>query len=382
MAADEPPPPSSAGPSRTARFTTRLSSAGQALRKFSFERRRSRSQPPRPGEAPPPSADGSSSDDAPLATGWLVKPPSSRHGAGPKFWKRRWCMLVGTQLRYFESCEVDEASGAVRGVGLRGTVLVTGCRPRVERPRTLELRARPKSLLVQAEDEEAFALWLAALHAALRAAREAHAAPEPAAGPGEGGAPAAEEASEGAAAAAELSAASAHLGPSQPRRVTLEDLEIVRVLGKGSFATVALVLLRQTGEHFALKSLNKRHLMMSRQVEATRTEREILRTTRHPFLVRLHWAFQSEQCLHFMLTYMPGPPAPPHPLAFGASPPLASLLTHTPRRRDAPSTQAATCMIGWRRRAPCLWSERASTWPSCASPSATCTTSCKSSIAT
>ena len=107
--------------------------------------------------------------------------------------------------------------------------------------------------------------------------------------------------------------------------MTLEDLEIVRVLGKGSFATVALVLLRQTGEHFALKSLNKRHLMMSRQVEATRTEREILRTTRHPFLVRLHWAFQSEQCLHFMLTYMPGPPAPP-PLAFGASPPLASII--------------------------------------------------------
>ena len=93
-----------------------------------------------------------------------------------------------------------------------------------------------------------------------------------------------------------------------PRKavVTLDDFEIARVLGKGSFATVALATYRETGEAYALKSLNKRHLMMTRQVEATKTEREILLSTRHPFLVRLHWAFQSEQCLHFVLTYMAG----------------------------------------------------------------------------
>ena len=50
--------------------------------------------------------------------------------------------------------------------------------------------------------------------------------------------------------------------------VTLDDFEIVRVLGKGSFATVALVVERDGGEEYALKSLNKKHLLMSRQARS------------------------------------------------------------------------------------------------------------------
>lgn len=41
------------------------------------------------------------------------------------------------------------------------------------------------------------------------------------------------------------------------------------------------------------------------QVEATKTERDVLKA-QHPFLVTMHWAFQSAHCVHFVLEYMPG----------------------------------------------------------------------------
>ena len=137
--------------------------------------------------------------------------------------------------------------------------------------------------------------------------------------------------------------------------VSLDDFELGRVLGRGAFATVgergfagvkssavqtampclfarlcdlavrenkctrsaqaspllslrartALVVKKDTRKHYALKSLNKQELVALRQVEATKTEREIL-TTRRPFVVRMHWAFESAHCVHFVLDYLPG----------------------------------------------------------------------------
>jgi len=68
---------------------------------------------------------------------------------------------------------------------------------------------------------------------------------------------------------------------------------------------VALVVKKDTGEKFALKSLNKKELVARYQVEATKTERDILKA-QHPFLVTMHWAFQSPQCVHIVLDYMSG----------------------------------------------------------------------------
>ena len=88
--------------------------------------------------------------------------------------------------------------------------------------------------------------------------------------------------------------------------VSLSDFELGRVLGRGSFGTVALATKTSTGETYAIKSLSKRMLIAVRQTNSAMLEREILRRPSHPFIVRMYYAFTSATCLHLVLDYLPG----------------------------------------------------------------------------
>ena len=88
--------------------------------------------------------------------------------------------------------------------------------------------------------------------------------------------------------------------------VSLSDFELGRVLGRGSFGTVALATKTSTGETYAMKSLSKRMLIAVRQTDSAMLEREILRRPSHPFIVRMYYAFTSVSCLHLVLDYLPG----------------------------------------------------------------------------
>jgi Protein kinase domain/Protein kinase C terminal domain len=78
------------------------------------------------------------------------------------------------------------------------------------------------------------------------------------------------------------------------------------VIGKGSFGLVYLARYRKTRELYALKVLFKAQLYEQRQVEHTRAERSVLSVTDHPFVVRLHYAFQTADKLFFVLDYCAG----------------------------------------------------------------------------
>ena len=57
------------------------------------------------------------------------------------------------------------------------------------------------------------------------------------------------------------------------RKMTVNDFELLRVLGKGSFGKVFLVRLLQGNEIYAMKVLKKSEVQRRKQVEHTRTER-------------------------------------------------------------------------------------------------------------
>ncbi|CAI5723105.1 unnamed protein product [Hyaloperonospora brassicae] len=88
--------------------------------------------------------------------------------------------------------------------------------------------------------------------------------------------------------------------------VTLQDFKMIQVIGRGSFGKVVLVKHRATNTLYAMKILSKENIVKRKQVEHTRTERRVLGCTRHPFIVGLHYAFQTARRLYFVLDYCPG----------------------------------------------------------------------------
>ena len=61
-----------------------------------------------------------------------------------------------------------------------------------------------------------------------------------------------------------------------------------------------------SGAVFAMKVLRKENVVKRKQVEHTKTERRVLGYTKHPFIVGLHYAFQTQDNLYFVLDYCAG----------------------------------------------------------------------------
>ena len=87
-------------------------------------------------------------------------------------------------------------------------------------------------------------------------------------------------------------------------RMTVDDFELLKVLGKGSFGKVMLV--KRKGRLYALKSLQKAKLVQRNQLHHTATERIVLQTLHCPFLVHLQYAFQTKDKLYMVLDYVGG----------------------------------------------------------------------------
>ena len=92
------------------------------------------------------------------------------------------------------------------------------------------------------------------------------------------------------------------------RKMHADDFEKLRCLGKGAFGTVHLVKQHASGRLYAQKQFKKASLTVHRRlVEQTRTERHILESiNRHPFVVKLFYAFQDQERLYLILEYAQG----------------------------------------------------------------------------
>lgn len=95
---------------------------------------------------------------------------------------------------------------------------------------------------------------------------------------------------------------------SNVRKMSAEDFEPLTCLGKGSFGTVLLVKQRGTGRLFAQKQFRKASMTVHKKlIEQTKTERAILESVnRHPFVVKLFYAFQDHEKLYLILEYAQG----------------------------------------------------------------------------
>ena len=90
------------------------------------------------------------------------------------------------------------------------------------------------------------------------------------------------------------------------KTVELDDFQIIKVLGRGSFGKVCLVQYKPTKEYYAMKSLKKDVLLDQDQVESTILEKKILQTLDHPFLVGMIFCFQTEERIYFIMPFVRG----------------------------------------------------------------------------
>jgi RAC serine/threonine-protein kinase len=74
---------------------------------------------------------------------------------------------------------------------------------------------------------------------------------------------------------------------SEPDQLSLNDFEMMKVLGKGTFGKVMLARDKKTGELVAIKILKKEVIMAKDEVTHTLTENAVLQSTQHPFLTGL-----------------------------------------------------------------------------------------------
>uniref|UniRef100_A0A7S1FY85 Protein kinase domain-containing protein n=1 Tax=Corethron hystrix TaxID=216773 RepID=A0A7S1FY85_9STRA len=99
------------------------------------------------------------------------------------------------------------------------------------------------------------------------------------------------------------------LMPSPRIRPSVKMFSLLRVLGKGSFGKVLLVHKKcglDVNSLYAMKVLKKAHLYKRKQIDRTKTERRVLAVADHPFIMSLHYAFQTDEKLFFILDYCPG----------------------------------------------------------------------------
>ncbi|XP_076592412.1 serine/threonine-protein kinase Sgk2b [Chaetodon auriga] len=85
------------------------------------------------------------------------------------------------------------------------------------------------------------------------------------------------------------------------------DFDYLKVIGKGSFGKVLLARHRKRGGYYAVKVLQKHMIVKRNEQKHVMVERSVLlKGLQHPFLVGLHFSFQTPNMLYFVLDYVNG----------------------------------------------------------------------------
>ncbi|XP_059397444.1 serine/threonine-protein kinase Sgk1-like isoform X2 [Carassius carassius] len=98
-----------------------------------------------------------------------------------------------------------------------------------------------------------------------------------------------------------------NLGPSSNPTAKPLDFDFLKVIGKGSFGKVLLAHHRSDEKFYAVKVLQKKAILKKKEEKHIMSERNVLlKNVKHPFLVGLHYSFQTADKLYFVLDYING----------------------------------------------------------------------------
>ncbi|KAK6416832.1 Serine/threonine-protein kinase [Elasticomyces elasticus] len=93
---------------------------------------------------------------------------------------------------------------------------------------------------------------------------------------------------------------------NRQRSLKIEDFDLLKVVGKGSFGKVMQVMKKDTQRIYALKTIRKQHIISRSEVAHTLAERSVLAQINNPFIVPLKFSFQSPEKLYLVLAFVNG----------------------------------------------------------------------------
>ena len=87
--------------------------------------------------------------------------------------------------------------------------------------------------------------------------------------------------------------------------INFNSFEILELIGGGSFGKVFRVKLKGTDKIYAMKVLNKGYLIKKKLLRYAITECNVLKQSNCPFIIKLHYSFQTPENLYMILDYCP-----------------------------------------------------------------------------
>ena len=88
--------------------------------------------------------------------------------------------------------------------------------------------------------------------------------------------------------------------------ISLKDFEIIKLIGKGSFAKVYIVRNKYNKKIYSMKKLDKPFIKQTKQEQHIINERILLSKMNNPFLVKLYCCFQDNEHLYFIMEFIQG----------------------------------------------------------------------------
>ncbi|PAV60676.1 hypothetical protein WR25_14434 isoform B [Diploscapter pachys] len=89
-------------------------------------------------------------------------------------------------------------------------------------------------------------------------------------------------------------------------KISMDDFEFLKVLGKGTFGKVILCKEKRSNKLYAIKILKKEVIIQREEVAHTLTENRVLQRCKHPFLTQLTYSFQTPYHLCFVMQFANG----------------------------------------------------------------------------
>lgn len=107
--------------------------------------------------------------------------------------------------------------------------------------------------------------------------------------------------------------------------LSLQDFDLLRVIGRGSYAKVLLVRLKKNDQTYAMKVVKKELVHDEEDIDWVQTEKHVFeQASNNPFLVGLHSCFQTPSRLFLVIEYVNG----------------GDLMFHMQRQRKLPEEHA------------------------------------------